>query len=62
MMTLEAFEILDEMYGGLIPQQDLDNGTYEWVCDYAGGKFYQEVLTDEQVEEQFIRLWLRDGI
>ena len=51
----QAFEILDEMYGGLIPQEDLGNGTYEWVCNYSGGKFYAEV----EVEDS---LWLSDGI
>lgn len=56
MMTQEAFDILDDAYNGLIPEQDLGDGTYEWVCDYAGGKFYQEIITDEQ-EEEFINNW-----
>lgn len=51
----QAFEILDEMYGGLIPQEDLGNGTYEWVCNYSGGKFYAEVEVEDSI-------WLSDGI
>ena len=49
-----AFNILDEMYG-LIPQQDLGDGTYQWVCDYSGGKFYALVGAEDSV-------WIQDGI
>lgn len=54
MMTQEAFDILDEIYG-LIPQQDLADGTYEWVCNYAGGKFYTRIDNEDSI-------WLSDGI
>ena len=42
-----AFQVLDSAFGGLVPEQDVDTwgGTYEWVCDYAGGKFYAPIHT-----------------
>lgn len=54
MMTQEAFDILDEIYV-LIPQQDLGDGTYEWVCNYAGGKFYTRV-------DDAVSVWFPQGI
>ena len=43
MMTQEAFDILDEMYGGLTPYCMLNyEGVYSWVCDYAGESFFAE--------------------
>ena len=54
MMTQEAFDVLDQVFD-LVAEQDVNNGgTYQWVCDYAGGKFYT------QVDDQYI--WLQDGI
>ena len=50
-----AFEILDEMYGGLVPHEDLGDGTYQWVCNFSGGKFYARVDNEDS-------LWVRDGI
>ena len=49
------FNVIDTVHGGLIPQQDLSEGTYEWVCDYAGGKFYTRIDNEDSI-------WLRDGI
>ena len=40
-----AFDILDEMYGGLVPHEDIGQGTYEWVCNFSGGKFYASLDT-----------------
>ena len=45
--TEAMFNDLDEIYGGLIPQQDLGTETYEWVCSYAGGNFYASQTPDE---------------
>jgi len=54
MMTQEAFDLLDEVYG-LVPEQDLENGcTYQWVCNYSGGRFYTQVVEDH--------IWLNNGI
>jgi hypothetical protein len=39
----EWFDAIEEVYGELIPQQDLSEGTYEWVCTYAGSKFYVKI-------------------
>lgn len=50
-----AFDILDEMYGGLVPHEDIGQGTYEWVCNFSGGKFYARVGNEDSI-------WLRDGI
>lgn len=51
-MSQDAFNALDEMFG-LVPEQDIDGGTYVWVCDYAGGKFYTKIQPN---------IWLLDGI
>ena len=51
-MTQEAFNVLDQHFG-LVPEQDIDGGTYVWVCDYAGGKFYTKITPN---------IWLQDGI
>lgn len=53
-MTQDAFDILDEMYE-LIPQANLEDGTYKWVCNYAGMKFYTRVDSEDMI-------WLNDGI
>lgn len=45
--TEEIFNDLDEVYGGLIPHQDLGTGTYVWVCSYAGTYFYASQTPDE---------------
>jgi hypothetical protein len=45
--TNQIFNDLDEMYGGLIPQQDLDTETYAWVCSYGGSNFYISQTPDE---------------
>jgi hypothetical protein len=45
--TEAMFNDLDEIYGGLIPQQDLGTETYEWVCSYAGVNFYASQTPDE---------------
>jgi hypothetical protein len=50
-----AFDLLDEMYDGLVPHEDIGQGTYEWVCNFSGGKFYTRVDNEDS-------LWLRDGI
>ena len=50
-----AFDLLDEMYGGLVPHEDIGQGTYEWVCNFSGGKFYARVDNEDS-------LWVRDGI
>jgi len=50
-----AFHLLDEMYGGLVPHEDLGQGTYEWVCNFSGGKFYALVGNEDS-------MWVRDGI
>lgn len=49
----ECFNHLDEMFN-LVPDQSIDGGTYVWVCDYAGGKFYTKITPDH--------IWLQDGI
>jgi len=55
MMTQEAFDVLHEHFD-LIPYVDLQGRgrTYIWICDYAGEKFYTEVVEDN--------IWLQDGI
>jgi len=42
-----AFDLLDEMYGGLVPHEDIGEGTYEWVCNFSGGKFYARVGNED---------------
>lgn len=40
-MTQDAFDILELVYGNLIPFCLLhEDGVYSWVCDYAGESFY----------------------
>lgn len=51
-MSQDAFNALDEMFG-LVPEQDIDGGTYVWVCDYGGGKFYTKITPN---------IWFQDGI
>jgi hypothetical protein len=51
----QIFEMIDTVHGGVIPQQDLGDGTYEWVCDYAGAKFYARVDNEDS-------LWFPQGI
>ena len=41
-MSQDAFNALDEMFD-LVPEQNIGGGTYVWVCDYAGGKFYTKI-------------------
>jgi hypothetical protein len=50
----EAFDALDEMYD-LICKEDIEDGTYAWVCDYAGGQFYTEVHPADN-------MWMPEGI
>jgi hypothetical protein len=50
-----AFDLLDEMYGGLVPHEDLGDGTYQWVCNFSGGKFYARV-------DDTVSLWFPQGI
>ena len=50
-----AFDLLDEMYGGLVPHEDLGDGTYQWVCNFSGGKFYAHVGNEDSV-------WFPQGI
>jgi hypothetical protein len=50
-----AFDLLDEMYGGLVPHEDLGDGTYQWVCNFSGGKFYALVGNEDS-------LWVPQGI
>jgi hypothetical protein len=50
-----AFDLLDEMYGGLVPHEDLGDGTYQWVCNFSGGKFYTRV-------DDTVSLWFPQGI
>ena len=45
--TNQIFNDLDEMYGGLISQQDLGTETYAWVCSYGGSNFYISQTPDE---------------
>ena len=52
MMSQDAFNALDEMFG-LVSEQDINSGTYVWVCDYAGGKFYTKITPNT---------WLQDGV
>jgi len=50
-----AFDLLDEMYDGLVPHEDIGQGTYEWVCNFSGGKFYALVGNEDS-------LWFPQGI
>jgi hypothetical protein len=50
-----VFDFLDEMYGGLVPHEDIGDGTYKWVCNFSGGKFYANVGNEDSI-------CLRDGI
>ena len=51
-MSQEAFDVLEQMFN-LIPEEDIGGGTYVWICDYAGGKFYTKITPN---------IWLQDGI
>lgn len=51
----ECFNQLDEMYN-LVPEQDIDGGTFEWVCNYGGGRFYTKV------EQHDVKILAVDGI
>ena len=50
----EAFDALDEMYD-LVCKEDIEEGTYAWICDYAGGKFYTQVSPEDNQ-------WFPEGI
>jgi hypothetical protein len=50
-----AFDLLDEMYDGLVPHEDIGEGTYQWVCNFSGGKFYARVGSEDS-------LWFPQGI
>jgi hypothetical protein len=51
----QVFDAVDAVHGGVIPQEDLGEGTYQWVCNYGGGKFYTRIDNEDSI-------WLRDGI
>jgi hypothetical protein len=51
----QVFDAVGAVHGGVIPQQDLGDGTYEWVCDYAGAKFYARVDNEDS-------LWFPQGV
>jgi len=62
-MTKDAFDCLDEAVSqtsptgrGLVPEQDIDGGTYVYVCSYGGGNFFIEVPVEDK------DIWLLDGI
>lgn len=61
-MTQFAFDCLDEAVSqtspsgrGLVPEQDINGGTYVYACSYGGGNFFIEVPAEDTI-------WNYDGI
>lgn len=55
-MTQFTFDCIDDAVRGvdpagrgLIPEQELDGGTFVHVCSYAGGEFYMQVTVEDSL-------------
>lgn len=48
-LSLEAFNVLEHFFSGLIPEIEVEegNGSFVWVCSYGGMNFYRRMTVAE---------------
>lgn len=50
-MNDDEFNKLNDLYN-LVPEQDIETrgGTYHWVCNYSGGRFFRKVDIEDYIQ------------